>query len=102
MAGTSPAMTVGERTVTARAPRFTLRDKGPVGGVCNRLLQLGLGVHHDRPVPGDRLADRLAGDKQEPDALVAGLDGNVVAAVEDDQRPVTGLLADDDLGAVHG
>src|SRR6185369_7491134 len=35
---------------------------------CN--LQLLLGVHHDRAVPGYRLPQRLAGDKQETHRLV--------------------------------
>ena len=39
-----------------------------------------LRVHHDRPVPGDRLLDRLARDQQEADALVAGLHDDFVAA----------------------
>src|SRR5262249_54145196 len=32
-----------------------------------RLLQLGLGVHPDGPIPHNRLFDRFAGDQQEPD-----------------------------------
>ena len=64
-----------------------------VAQLAHRLLQLGLRVHHDRPVPGDRLLDRLAGHQQEADALLAGLHRDLVAAVEHDERAVAGLLA---------
>ena len=33
----------------------------------------------------DRLLDRLAGDEQEPHALVAGLHGHFIAVVENDE-----------------
>ena len=39
------------RATPPRAP-----DERPVAQVHHRLADLGLGVHHDRPVPGDRLA----------------------------------------------
>ena len=44
-------------------------DERPVAQLGDGLLQLVLGVHDDRPVPGDRLLDRLAGHQQEADAL---------------------------------
>ena len=50
-----------------------------------------LRVHHDRSIPGDRLLDRLSRDEQEPDALVAGLHDDFVAAVEQHERSVAGL-----------
>ena len=59
------------------------------------LLQLGLRVHHDRAVPCDRLLDRLAGHEQEADAFVAGLHRDLVAAVEQHERAIAGLLADE-------
>ena len=37
-------------------------QKRPVLNLGEGLPQLFLGVHHDRPVPGDRLLERLAGD----------------------------------------
>ena len=40
-----------------------------------RLLQFFSRVHHDGPVPGHGLFERLARHQQEPDALIAGLDG---------------------------
>ena len=52
------------------------------------LIQLGLGVHHDGAVPGDWLLERLAGDEQEADAFRAGLDDDLVAAVEQNERMV--------------
>ena len=33
------------------------------------MAQFFLRVHHDRTAPGDRFADRLAGDQQEPCAI---------------------------------
>src|SRR5579864_8123351 len=66
------------------------------------LLQLGLGVHDDRAVPGDRLADRLAGDQQKADAVVAGLHRRLVAGVEQNQRAVAGLLTRHSVGAAIG
>src|SRR5262249_7308130 len=53
--------------------------------------------HHDRAVPRDRLLDRLAGDQQKADALLAGLDGDLVAAVEQHKRAVAGALAQQNL-----
>ena len=79
----------------------TSPDKRTAAQLGERLLQFGLRVHHDRAVPGDRLLDRLAGHEEEANALVAGLHRHFVAAVEDDERAVAGLLADQDLvGAV--
>jgi hypothetical protein len=40
--------------------RSPLLDEGAVVQLGEGLPQLGLGVHHDRAVPGDRLLDRLA------------------------------------------
>src|ERR1700756_5158516 len=58
------------------------------------LPQLGLGVHYDRAVPRYRLLDRLARDQEEPDALLAGLDRHLVAAIEHHQRTISRSLAD--------
>src|SRR5262245_22498529 len=77
-----------------------LADERPIAQLGDRLLQLGLGVHHDRAIPSNRLLDRLARDQQEPDALVAGLDRDLVAAVEQHERAVAGALADQGLSAL--
>src|SRR3954471_8803489 len=69
-------------------------DKRPVSQFRDRLLQFGLRVHHDRPGPGGRLLDRLAGDEQKADAALARLYGDLVAAVEHDERAVAGGLAE--------
>ncbi len=50
-----------------------------------------LGVHDDGAVPGDGFGEGLAGDQQESDAVVAGLDGDFVALIEEDQRAVVGF-----------
>ena len=55
------------------------------------LFELFLGVHHDGAVPGDRFLQRLAGYQQKADAILAGLDFDFVAAVEEDQRAIVGL-----------
>ena len=47
-----------------------------------------LGVHHDGAIPRDRLLERLAGDQQEANAFGAGLDYDLVAAVEEHERMV--------------
>src|SRR5260370_41359427 len=72
-------------------------DEGPVAQLVDRLLQLRVGVHDDRAIPGNWLFDRLAGHKQEADALVAGLHCHVIAAAEDNERTVSDLFADQDL-----
>ena len=48
--------------------RSPLLDESAVVQLGERLAQLPR-VHHDRPVPGHRLLERLAGDEQEADAL---------------------------------
>src|SRR5215475_4799318 len=84
----------------AEMRRSALADERPVAQFGNRLLQLGLGVHHDRAIPRNRLLDRLARDQQEPDALLAGLDRDLVSAVEQHERAVAGALADQGLSAL--
>ena len=71
--------------------------KVPVPQLADGLLQLGLRVHDDRSIPGDRLPDRLARDEQEADAFVAGLNRHLIAAVEENQRAIAGALADQRL-----
>src|SRR6516165_876742 len=61
------------------------------------LLQLGLRVHHDRAVPGDRLLDRLTRHEDEADAIVAGLHADLIAGIEQHQRTIAGPLAYKDL-----
>src|SRR5579862_6641399 len=75
-----------------------LADESAVAQLCESLLQLGLAVHHDRSIPGDRFLDRLARYQKEANALVAGLHGDFIAAVEQDQRTIAGLLADQRFG----
>src|SRR5262245_54289485 len=84
------ARTTGSYAGTTGSP---VLDERAVAQLQGGLLQLGLGVHHDRPVPGDRLLDRLAGDEQEADTFLAGLHRHLVAAVEHDERAVAGALA---------
>src|SRR5258705_280527 len=59
-----------------------------------------LRVQNDRCVPSDRLLDRLARDQQEANPLVAGLNRDLIAAIEQHQRSIAGFLAHHDLVAV--
>ena len=92
-----------QRGMLRRAPQAQagvineLPDKRAAAQLGERLLQLGLSVHHDRAVPGDRLRDRLAGNQQETNAFVAGLHRDLVAAIEHNQRAIAGLLPDHNL-----
>src|SRR5262249_14158712 len=79
-----------------------LLDERAVVQLAECLLQLGLRVHHDRSVPGDRLFDRLARYQQEADSFLAGLHRYLVAAVKYDERAVSGSLTQEDLAPVHG
>src|SRR5260370_10117819 len=54
------------------------------------LAELLLRVHDNRTVPGDRLFEGLAGNEEEADAFVAGLDHYFVAAIEEDERAIVG------------
>src|SRR6266436_8068829 len=77
--------TIRDWSITQISP---LLDERAVVQLGERLLKLGLGVHHDRPVPRNRFLDRFAGDQQEADSLFAGLHRHLIAAVEDDERPI--------------
>ena len=54
-------------------------DEGSVPVLVKCMLQLFIGVHHDRAIPGDRLADGFAGYEQKPDWFFRGCDRNVIA-----------------------
>ena len=75
-------------------------DERSVAQVAQRLTDFGLGVHDDRPVPGDRFAQRPAGDQQEAHALFACLDDDLVAGVEHHQRTIADRVAHQHLLAV--
>src|SRR5581483_6448490 len=89
-----------EPAAPVRALRSAALDEGAVAQLAHRLLQLGLGVHDDGAVPGHRLLDRLTGDEQEANALLAGLDRHLLAAVEEHERAVARALTDEGLVAV--
>lgn len=67
-------------------------DERPFAKLGDRLLQLLPGVHDDRPVPRNRLLERLAGNQQEPEPLVSRLNDHFVAAVEQDKRSVACIV----------
>jgi hypothetical protein len=49
------------------------------------LLELFLCVHDDWTVPGHGFFQRLPGDQEESDSIVAGLHSNFVAAIKDNE-----------------
>src|ERR1051326_5093567 len=65
-----------------KSPRLQLRE---------RLPKLLLRIHHDRAVPRDRLLERFPRAQQEPDALLARLHRELIALIEQHQRPVLRL-----------
>jgi hypothetical protein len=69
-------------------------DECPVADFLERLFQLRLGVHHDRPVPRHRFLERSSRHEKKSDPLIARQHGNLVAAIEQDQRPIAGVVVD--------
>ena len=59
---------------------------------CHGLPQLRLCVHNDRTVPRYRLLDRLAGHQEKTDAFLAGLNGNLIATIEQNERVIPGVV----------
>src|SRR5690242_10113475 len=75
-------------------------DERAVAQLAHRLLQFRLRVHHNRPIPGHRFLDRLAGDQQETDTMLARLHGDFVAGIEQNQRAVADRFAEQNFLAV--
>src|SRR5262249_9768309 len=57
----------GVHRICGTLMRSPLLDERAVVQLGEGLPQLGLGIHHDRTVPGDRLLDRLARDQEKAD-----------------------------------
>ncbi len=94
----SIALDIGEGVFPRKAGiGLAALDEGPVAEVVDRLLKFGVGVHHDRTIPSDRLLEQLPGHQQKPDAFLACLDSDLVAAVEQDQLTIAGLLPDENF-----
>ena len=72
-------------------------DEGAVAQLAHGLHEFLARVHHDRAVPGDRLADRGTRDEEEAHPLGAGRHRHLVARAELDQRAVAREVADVDL-----
>src|SRR5207247_1457383 len=89
---------LGQRPYTVGTTRFPppvtpgSSDERAVAQLGVGAAQLRLGVHHDRPVPRHGLLDRSARDEQEPDPGRPGLHADLVARVEEDERPIAGLV----------
>src|ERR1041385_8596363 len=49
------------------------------------LLQLFLGIHDDRSIPGDRFFEWFSRNQQEPDAVLPGLHFDLITGVEQNQ-----------------
>src|SRR6185369_14488512 len=69
---------------------FLVAQECPFLQFAEGVAELLLGVHHDRSVPSDGLFERLAGDEQKADAIVASLHHDFVTAIEEDQLAVLG------------
>jgi hypothetical protein len=65
-----------------RAEALGMFDKSAVLQLNHGLLQFAGVVHDDRAVPRHWLLNWFPRNQQEPDAFVAGLNGNLIAAVE--------------------
>src|SRR3990172_3750358 len=63
-----------------RRRRSAMLDKRSVVKSRQRLSQLRLCVHHDRPVPRDRLLNRLARHKQKTNPFIPGLHSDFISA----------------------
>ena len=46
-------------------------------------MQLFLGVHHNRPMPGDRLLQWLTGDQEKTNSIVASSDRDFITTLEE-------------------
>jgi len=46
------------------------------------LAEFVLGIHNDGAIPGDRFFERLTGNEQEADAIIASLDHEFIAAIK--------------------
>src|SRR3569833_3198330 len=86
--GYAPA--IPQRAIRITSPRMRPRTPGrgevlppELAGleVADRLAYLGVGVHHERAVAGDRLVDRLAAEQEEPRAR-ARREMNAIALAE--------------------
>src|ERR1700722_6180267 len=87
----------GEATwlyVTERCgwPNLSVTNERAIGPLGQGLAGVLLRVHHDGPVPCNRLLERLARDEQEANAFGAGLDDNLIAAVEKDERMILRVI----------
>src|SRR5215469_3010799 len=49
------------------------------------LLELGLCVHYDWPIPGDGLLEWFSRDEQKPNSFISGLDRYLIAAIKEDE-----------------
>src|ERR1700728_3832474 len=65
---------------------LTVADERAIVQLGHRLAQLFLRVHDDGSVPSDRLFERLARNEQEANPLGTGLDDDLLATVEEDER----------------
>src|SRR5271166_5059190 len=77
---------------SVRLPPRSLRlQECPPLKVLECLLELLLGVHHDRSVPRDGFLKRFSREEEKPDPFVTRLHRNVVAPVKEYERAVLRL-----------
>ena len=65
--------------------RLAVFEKSPGLKLAESLLELLPRIHHDRSVPGNRLPEGFAGDKQEPDSLFSSLNRHLITRIEQEQ-----------------
>src|SRR4051794_25669280 len=59
----SPRLAMSTDSSIACRPWLGVLDEGPAAQLGHRRLELGLGVHNNRPMPGDRFLERTPGDE---------------------------------------
>ena len=69
-----------------------MTDERAVVQLGHCLAQLFLRVHDDGSVPRNGLFERLTRDEQKANALGTGLDNDLIAAVEEDERMVARVV----------
>lgn len=73
---------------TSKTSGSAMSDERPLSDLGERLLQLGLRIHHDRPAPCHGLFEGLTRDEEEPDARGSRVYGDFIAPIEQDQRMI--------------
>jgi hypothetical protein len=60
-------------------------NKGPLLNLSDGLSEFLLSIHDNRTVPRYGLFERFAGYQEKADPMLAGLNGHLIAAIEQDE-----------------